>query len=61
MVQCGTSSLGSDLLNGTDKQFSIGYDAAANTITITTGQPYEPLGDELSDLLTGGINALASA
>jgi hypothetical protein len=48
------------LLNGTEKQFSIGYDAATNTITITTGEAYTPLGDELLDLLTEDIKAAAS-
>ena len=48
------------LLNGTSKQFSIGYDASTNTIIITTGGEYEPLGDELMDMLTGDFTALAS-
>ncbi len=39
------------LLNGTGSQFAVGYDRASNTVTITTGQPYEPNGTEL--LFTG--------
>ena len=48
------------ILNGTSKQFSIGYDEATNTITITTGASYTPLGDELTDMLDAGPRALAS-
>ena len=48
------------LLNGTSKQFSISYDKATNTIIITTGGKYEPIGDELLDMLTEDFTALAS-
>ena len=48
------------LLNGTSKQFSIGYDASTNTIIITTGGEYEPIGDELMDMLAGDFTAVAS-
>ena len=48
------------LLDGTSKQFSIGYDEATNTIVITTGEEYEPLGDELIDMLSGDFTAVAS-
>ncbi len=35
------------LLNGTGSQFAVGYDETLNTVTIVTGQPYEPNGSEL--------------
>ena len=35
------------LLSGTDAQFAVDYDAAANAVTITTGGAYVPLGREL--------------
>ena len=35
-------------LNGTNKQFSVGWDAAANAIILTSGQPYEPVGGEMT-------------
>ncbi len=34
------------VLNGTDKQFSVGY--SGGKVTVTTGQPYEATGKELS-------------
>ena len=34
------------LLNGTQAQFAVGYDAAAKAITLTGGQPYEVAGGE---------------
>jgi len=48
------------LLNGTSKQISVGYDPATNTVTITTGAAYSPLGDELTDTLEGDPTAIAS-
>ena len=35
------------LLNGTDCQFSVGWDAATDCVTINSGEPYEPNGSEL--------------
>ena len=35
------------MLNGTDAQFSVDYDAASRTISVTTGQDYTPQGGEL--------------
>lgn len=35
------------LLNGTGSQFSVGWDAAAGTVSITTGEAYKPNGGEL--------------
>jgi len=40
------------LLNGTGASFSVGYDAASRSVTIVTGEAYEPVGGEL-DVLTG--------
>jgi hypothetical protein len=35
-------------INGTAKQFDVGYDPASNSITISTGKAYVPVGGELS-------------
>lgn len=35
------------LLNGTDTQFSVGWDNNSRTVTITSGEAYEPNGSEL--------------
>jgi hypothetical protein len=35
------------VLNGTEKQFAIGYDEATKAITLTSGQAYTPVGGEL--------------
>jgi len=48
------------LLNGTEKQFSIRYEAATGVIYITTGEAYAPLGNELQDTLQDTENATAS-
>ena len=34
------------VLNGTQAQFSVGYDGIAKTVTLTSGQPYEAVGGE---------------
>ncbi|MBR4691888.1 MAG: trypsin-like peptidase domain-containing protein [Oscillospiraceae bacterium] len=36
------------LLSGTASQFEVGYDEATRTVTVTSGLPYTPNGDELS-------------
>jgi hypothetical protein len=36
------------LLNGTGSSFAVGWDAATQTVSITTGAPYEPNGSELT-------------
>ena len=46
------------LLNGTESQFAVGYDADTNTVTIETGRPYEPNG---SELLFDGTDKSATA
>ena len=49
------------ILSETEKEFSVGYDSASKTISLTTGEGYEPIGDELEDLLTAGeLKALKS-
>lgn len=42
------------LLNGTGKQFSVGYDNATASVTVTTGEAYTSVGGELSGAATGG-------
>jgi hypothetical protein len=36
------------VLNGTNKQFDVGYDNATKAITMTSGQPYVPTGGEMT-------------
>ena len=36
------------LLNGTGSRFSVGWDEATRTVTVTTGEAYEPNGNELA-------------
>ena len=36
------------VLNGTNKQFSVDWDEAASAISLTSGQPYEPIGGEMA-------------
>ncbi|MDR0818975.1 MAG: hypothetical protein LBN43_05335 [Oscillospiraceae bacterium] len=35
------------VINGTTKQFEVGFDGAANAIALTSGQPYTPDGSEM--------------
>ena len=42
------------LLNGTEKQFSVGYDAALSSVTATTGEGYEKLDSDLAGAASGG-------
>ena len=37
------------LLNGTDAQFSVGWDEVSGTVTVTAGGSYVPVGGELAD------------
>jgi hypothetical protein len=48
------------ILNNTNKQFAIGWDAETNTLTIAAGERYIPVGDELRSVLTGRFDAMAS-
>lgn len=36
------------VLNGTGKQFQVGWDGAANAISLTSGEAYTPVGGEMS-------------
>ena len=36
------------LLMGTNAEFGVGYDPEANSVTVTPGMPYEPVGGELT-------------
>jgi hypothetical protein len=48
------------LLNGTEKQFQVGWNEATNTVTITSNMPYAPVvGDELREL-PPDVTAIAS-
>jgi len=42
------------ILNGTSKQFSVGYDAALSSVTATTGQGYDKLDGDLTGAPEGG-------
>lgn len=42
------------ILNGTEKQFSVGYDATLKSVTVTTGQSYDKLPTDLTGAPTGG-------
>jgi hypothetical protein len=45
------------VLNGTEKQFSVSWDAAANTVTLASGKPYTPVGGEMAGAGAGDKNA----
>ena len=49
------------ILNGTGKQFSVGYDGDANAVTVTSGQPYENNGSELAGAAQGGNKSAMSS
>ncbi len=42
------------LLNGTEKQFSVGYDGNKNAVTLTTGQGYDKQPGDLAGAAKGG-------
>ena len=42
------------LLNGTEKQFSVGYDGTKNAVTLTTGQGYDKQPGDLAGAAKGG-------
>ena len=41
------------LLNGTEKQFAVGYDGTKNAVTATTGQGYDKQSGDLAGAATG--------
>ena len=49
------------VLNGTGKQFSVGYDGEKQSVTATPGQPYELTGTELTGAASSGQTAQASS
>jgi hypothetical protein len=44
-------------LNGTEKQFEVGYDAATKAITLTSGAPYTPAAGEMEGKGAGDMPA----
>ncbi|MCL2774381.1 MAG: hypothetical protein FWD71_13665 [Oscillospiraceae bacterium] len=44
-------------LNGTEKQFDVGWENAKNAISLTSGKPYTAVGGEMSDNGTGDKTA----
>ena len=49
------------LLNGTEKQFAVGYDGAKQSVTATTGQGYEKQSGDLAGAATGGNKTAAAS
>ena len=47
------------LLNGTKKQFAVGYDGRRNAVTATTGQGYRKQSGDLAGAATGGNRTAA--
>lgn len=48
------------LLNGTEKQFSVGYDSLTGTVTLTSGQPYAVTDSDLTAIPDSAQNANVS-
>ena len=48
------------LLNGSGRQFSVGYDDASRTVSLTTGEPYAAVGGELSGTAAERCSATVS-
>jgi hypothetical protein len=48
------------ILNGTKKQFSVGWDSTNNVATIASGKPYEAVSDELKPLPEGNQAAVST-
>ncbi|MBQ2618381.1 MAG: hypothetical protein IJG08_02765 [Oscillospiraceae bacterium] len=48
------------LLRGSGKQFAVAYDAASNSVSITSGQPYTVVGGELSGVASERASATRS-
>lgn len=45
------------LLNGTDSQFNVTWDAANNSIVLTSSEAYQPVGGELGDSVSAQITS----
>jgi hypothetical protein len=48
------------LLSATNKRFEVGYDAAANAVTVTSDKPYVSVGDELTNFFDSAAEAVSS-
>jgi hypothetical protein len=48
-------------LNGTEKQFEVGWDSAANAITLTAGAAYTPVGGEMASKGAGDKSATSTS
>ena len=48
------------ILNGTDKQFSVGYDGKTRSITLTSGKAYTVVGGEMEGVATAAKAATAA-
>lgn len=49
------------VLNGTEKQFAVGYDGATRSVTATTGQGYDKQPGDLAGAPAGGSQSAASS
>ena len=49
------------LLNGTERQFSVGYDGTKNAVTLTTGQGYDKQPGDLAGAAKGGDQSAAAS
>jgi len=49
------------ILNGTEKQFNVGWDGAANAITLTSGQPYTAVGGEMEGKGSGALTPVPTS
>lgn len=45
------------ILNGTEKQFEIGFDSAINAVSLTSGKPYTAVGGEISDINISDVSS----
>lgn len=48
------------VLNGTNKQFAVGFDSATSSVTLTSGQPYTMTGSEMKPDNSGAVTAIVS-
>ena len=48
------------VLNGTAKQFAVGFDSAASSVALTSGQPYAMTGSEMKPDKGGAVTAIVS-
>ena len=49
------------VLNGTEKQFAVGYDGEKNAVTATTGQGYDKQAGDLAGAPSGGSQSAAAS